>query len=193
MKVGLVPGAAWYRELGRRLPFSGVKWLVLDPVLRPTRGIAVHDRRTIRALRRWVLPRVDLLTPNAEEAARLLERSLARVEGDPEDAARRLLELGPRAVLLKGGHFRKSGTSGAFVVDRLRGAFGERDLRSRRIGGTAPRGTGCALSAAVVALLARGRTPAEAVVAAHDLVRGGIRSRVHLGRGRPYLGLLRED
>lgn len=183
-KIGMLPSPSWVRALAGSRLCAARRILVLDPVLAPTRGAANLDERGVAALRRWLLPRITLVTPNLPELARLVCRSEAAVRRDPEAAIRALLETGVGNVLLKGGHGR-----GATVVDRLRGAWGDADLTGPRRRGVEVRGTGCALSAALVARLVREAAPLAAVRAAVAFTRAAIRRAAPRGRGRPELHL----
>lgn len=125
--------------------------IVLDPVLVSSSGGVLLDDEGREALRQRLLPRVALLTPNVPEAAALLGETVAEDEGALDVQAQRLLDLGPSAVLLKGGHARERE-----AIDRL----ARRGEPMRRI--TSPRvraerrGTGCALATAIAAQLAAG-------------------------------------
>jgi hydroxymethylpyrimidine/phosphomethylpyrimidine kinase len=188
VKVGMVPNAAWaalvaaFLDRHVRAPF-----VVLDPVLAPTIGPRVGGPSLLRALVRTLLPRVDLVTPNAVEAAELLAWSPSRVAREPDAAARALLDLGPRAVLLKGGHL-PTRSAREPVVDRLRGGFGEFDLAHPRQRGVSPRGTGCALASAIAARVATGVEVARAVRLAETWLQLARREARSVGRGRPQLG-----
>lgn len=181
-KIGLVPGAALMRRLAESALFAGRRFVVVDPVLGPSRGAAVHQAAGVKAMWRWLLTRADLVTPNAVEAGRLLGWSTARVGRDPEAAIRALLDRGMRSVLLKGGHLPGSGK----VIDRLRGELGEEDMAGKRLP-LRPRGTGCALTAALVAGWVQGLAPVPAVRRAVEWVRSGISQAAARGRGRPFL------
>jgi hydroxymethylpyrimidine/phosphomethylpyrimidine kinase len=191
VKVGMVADRDWIDGLARL--FSRGEWppIVVDPVVAPTVGPAILSKPLVRRLRERLLPCADLLTPNALEAAALLGAKARDVMRDPDAAARALLELGPRSVLLKGGHL--IGRGDRSVVDRLRGAAGEFDLRIPRQGGPSPRGTGCALASAIAARLARGATMAGAVRAAQRWLARARAAAATIGAGRPYLGLVTES
>jgi len=187
VKVGMLADEAWIDGLARL--FASGRWppIVLDPVVAPTRGPAALSRRAVARLRDRLLPRVDLLTPNAHEAARLLGISAAAVARAPDRAARALLELGPKSVLLKGGHL--LARRDRVVVDRLRGVAGDVDLEQRRQSGASPRGTGCALASAIAAGLACGASLADSVRAARRWLALARRDAHPIGAGRRYLGL----
>jgi hydroxymethylpyrimidine/phosphomethylpyrimidine kinase len=123
--------------------------LVLDPVLAASSGGRLIDAAGERLLRRALLPRATLLTPNIPEAAALLEVPLARSDAELLAQAHALCRLGPAAVLLKGGH-----GSGPQAVDLLVTAAGAVHRLSAARLPAMQRGTGCALAAAIAAGLA---------------------------------------
>ena len=125
--------------------------VVCDPVMVATSGDRLIDEDAIAAVRSELLPVTDLVTPNVPEAAALLDVPPATDVDGLFEQARALLELGPRAVLLKGGHL-----GGAESVDVLATAQGVRATRRPRVATTATHGTGCTLSSALAALAARG-------------------------------------
>jgi hydroxymethylpyrimidine/phosphomethylpyrimidine kinase len=179
-KSGLLPSAAHVAALARALPKNTP--LVVDPVLASSGGFPFLDARGIAALRRALLPRAALVTPNLPELARL---SLLPTNTPAEiaAAARRLLALGARAVLVKGGH-----ASGAAVTDWLFDGRGAVAFRARRLRADA-HGTGCALAAVLAARLALGDGLRAAAAAAVRRVRADLAHARRLGRGRPILGL----
>ncbi|HEX4388485.1 MAG TPA: hydroxymethylpyrimidine/phosphomethylpyrimidine kinase, partial [Steroidobacteraceae bacterium] len=153
IKIGMLANAAIVRAVAAALPAHVP--VVLDPVLAASSGGELLDAAGRAALPQ-LLPRVALLTPNIPEAARLLGTAPAEDEATLVEQARALLALGPAAVLLKGGH-----AYGPEAVDLLvtRGAHVQRLSAPRRAG--TRRGTGCALSSAIAAYLARGTPLSE--------------------------------
>jgi hydroxymethylpyrimidine/phosphomethylpyrimidine kinase len=155
--------------------------VVLDPVMVATSGDRLIAEEAVAVLRERLLPRADLITPNLPEAAVLLGETEAD-EAGAEDHARRLLALGARAVLVKGGH----GT-GPSSVDHLVTGSGEgRRLAAPRIATRNTHGTGCTLSAAIAAGLARGMPLVEAVTAAKDYLTAALRAADGLAIGEGH-------
>jgi hydroxymethylpyrimidine/phosphomethylpyrimidine kinase len=153
IKIGMLANAAIVRAVAATLPLQVP--VVLDPVLAASSGAELLDAAGRAALPQ-LLPRVTLLTPNIPEAGRLLGAAPAEDETTLIEQGRALLELGPAAVLLKGGH-----ANGPEAVDLLVSrAQPVQRLRALRRGGTR-RGTGCALSSAIAAYLAQGMSVAE--------------------------------
>ena len=158
-KTGLLPGAEAIRSIAAVLARHPKIPLVVDPVIGSTSGTRFLSPAGVRALKRDLLPRATLVTPNwpeAEALAGLPVRSYAQSEG----AARRLLDGGCRAVLVKGGH-----GPGPICRDFLATGDGvERWFESARIRTRNTHGTGCVLSSAIAFFLARGE-PLESAVA----------------------------
>jgi hydroxymethylpyrimidine kinase/phosphomethylpyrimidine kinase len=154
--------------------------LVLDPVLRASVGAALVEGDPAAVLAP-LLPLVTLLTPNRDEAERLAGMTVVDEAGQ-QAAAAALRERGARAVLVKGGHL-----SGPEVCDLLDDGQEPLRLRSRRIAGPVPHGTGCALASEIAAQLALGLSLRAAVTEAHGHIARRIAGAVQLGRGRPFL------
>jgi hydroxymethylpyrimidine/phosphomethylpyrimidine kinase len=151
--------------------------LVVDPVILSKHGGALLEADAVEALKTRLLPHAFLVTPNLEEAA-LLTGTEVRNVADMRRAAEKLAALGPRAVLVKGGHL---GDGDATDVLFYQGEF--REFTSPRIATHNTHGTGCTLSAAITAGLASGRDLPEAVERAKRYVTAAIRSNPELGGG----------
>ena len=151
--------------------------VVLDPVMVASSGATLLRPEAIGALRRLLLPRATLLTPNLPEAELLLGRRIAGRDASSRAAAE-LLAMGSHAVLLKGGH-----AGGAMVSDLYLDRDGNQlEIRHRRLR-VDGHGTGCTLSAAVAANLARGAALPRAVADAVDYIHGALRAATRPGRG----------
>ncbi|KAB1074675.1 bifunctional hydroxymethylpyrimidine kinase/phosphomethylpyrimidine kinase [Methylobacterium planeticum] len=155
--------------------------IVLDPVMVATSGDRLISDEAVDALRRHLMPLADLITPNLPEAATLLDEPVATDETVALAQGQRLLALGARAVLIKGGH-----AQGEESVDHLITADGRpQRLTSRRIDTRNTHGTGCTLSSAVAAGLARRLSLRDAVDAAKHYVTAaiGASDTLQVGRG----------
>ena len=150
---------------------------VLDPVLVATSGDRLLEADAERALARLLLPLATLVTPNLHEARILTGREIDTLE-DARSAARQLVEMGAGAALVKGGHL-----AGSEAVDLLWDGTAERLWRRPRLDTRHTHGTGCTLSAAVAAGLARGMPLPEAVDRAVDFVARAIAGAPGLGAG----------
>jgi hydroxymethylpyrimidine/phosphomethylpyrimidine kinase len=154
--------------------------IVLDPVMVATSGDALLADAAVESLRRELIPHALVVTPNLPEAAALIGASLARNEQEMEAQARELLTLGPAFVLIKGGH-----GEGAESVDLLVGQGHAVRLSARRVATKNTHGTGCTLSAAIAAGLAKGLDVVAAVREAKSYVTAAIAAadRLQVGHG----------
>ena len=176
IKVGMLGNEAIVRAVVAGLTVYSSIPLVLDPVMIAKSGDSLLEDAAVRALSSTLLPLATLVTPNLPEAARLtglpVESPAERIR-----AARRIGEAGP-AVLLKGGH------GGGDQIEDLLWSEGEAQwFRGGRIDTVNKHGTGCTLSSAVAARLARGESLFNAVEGAIRYVREAIRSAPDLGAG----------
>ncbi len=154
-------------------------FLIFDPVITASSGEALSGAGFVEAIRTKLLPLVDCLTPNLAEAAALLGEPLAQSEDVMARQGRALLEFGPRAVLMKGGHLQ-----GAEAIDLLVTADAAvRRYAAPRIASKNLHGTGCTLSSAIAAFIVLGRALPEAVAAARAFVREAIEAGRDLSLG----------
>lgn len=156
--------------------------VVCDPVMVSTSGTALLDAAAIRTLKDKLLPRVEVLTPNLQEAERLLEWSID-YPSEIEAAAEELLAMGPSSVLIKGGHA-KGALSTDYWTDGTSGWW----ISSPRREATHTHGTGCVLSSAIAAGRALGLPPLDAVVLAKAYLNQGLRTGGDVGEGQGPLG-----
>ena len=154
--------------------------VVLDPVMVATSGDRLLAADTVEALRTKLIPHASLITPNLPEAAALLDEPVAVNEADVERQGRQLLSMGCRIVLIKGGH-----GQGAESVDYLIDANGTIALAAPRIATKNTHGTGCSLSSAIAAGLAKGEEMETAVRNAKAWISAAIASadRFSVGHG----------
>lgn len=167
VKIGMIATAAIAEVIAAALP-PGLP-LVLDPVMVAKGGAPLLPAEAVAALTRHLLPRATLLTPNLPEAAALLGAAEATGREVMADQARRLLALGPKAVLLKGGHL-----AGPDSPDVLATEAGLRWFDGPRVATRNTHGTGCALSSALAVELAKGAPPDQAVLAAKSWLSDAI-------------------
>ena len=155
-------------------------FVIYDPVMVASSGDALSGQGFVEAVRHALLPLVDCLTPNLAEAAALLREPIAKSEADMERQGAALLKLGPRAILMKGGHL-----EGDEAVDLLVTESTIRRFAAPRILSTNLHGTGCTLSSAIAANIVLGASLPEAVAAAKAFVRQAIErgQDVRLGAG----------
>jgi hydroxymethylpyrimidine/phosphomethylpyrimidine kinase len=180
IKTGMLKDAAIIEAVAAELP-AGVP-LVVDPVMIAKGGAALLDDTAIGALKALLLPRTTVLTPNLPEAEALLGQAIGDLDG-MKRAAAALLQLGPRAVLLKGGHL-----PGDEVHDVLIDGGGIEVFTAPRIASRHTHGTGCTLASALATGLGAGLALAPAVVRAREYVRAAIRTAPGFGQGHGPLG-----
>ena len=176
IKTGMLANAATIRAVAHALREHPALPLVIDPVMVATSGARLLDARAVAVLIDELLPLATVLTPNLPEAAALtgLDAHATRLRPRVLDA---LLALGPRAVLLKGGHAR-----GRSVTDLYRDAGGSLVIMHPRQPGMA-HGTGCTLAAALAAELAKGHSPRRAAQRAVAYVQRALARGQILGKG----------
>ena len=176
VKIGMVSSAALTETIAERLRFYRAERVVVDPVMVATSGARLIAEDAVEALERSLFPLSAVLTPNVPEAEVLCGRSI-RDERDMERAAR---EIGDRfgcAVLLKGGHAVNDANDLLFSGGTLRWFYG------RRIDNPNTHGTGCTLSSAIAANLAKGFSMEDAVARAKDYISGALSAGLDLGAG----------
>ena len=181
VKIGMLSRPAAIEAVAAGLAKYRQEKVVLDPVMVAASGDPLIADEAVAVLLRVLIPRVLLITPNLPEAARLLGKPPAADHAAMEGQAAQLLATGVRAVLLKGGH-----AGGAESADFLLTAKGGRWLSAPRIATSNTHGTGCTLSSAIAAGLAKGADLDVAVTAAKAYVTAAIAASdtLHIGRGR---------
>ena len=169
VKIGMLHSADTIQTVAAALERHQLTQVVLDPVMVATSGAALIDPQAIATLVRTLFPKVLLVTPNLDEAAMLIDKPLLN-EADMQAAAQQILDMGAKAVLLKGGHLK-----GDAVCDLLlRRGEAPLWLRSPRIATPNTHGTGCTLSSAIAAYLALGEALPQAVALAQAFVRDAL-------------------
>jgi len=174
IKTGMLWSAPIIRLIARvvdELPREARPWLVVDPVMVATSGDALIEADAVAAYRDALFPMADVITPNMDEARTLLGRPVER-EADLAGAARDLVVSLGAPVLLKGGHLR--GSTAVDVFQPLEGPT--QSFTGPYFHGVSTHGTGCTLSAAITAGLAKGYSLPEAIGAAKTYVSRAIRS-----------------
>lgn len=178
-KTGMLSSAAIIATVAERIRHHGITPLVVDPVMVAKGGHRLLRQDAIAGLRGALLPLATIVTPNAPEAETLAGMP---IEGEESlrEVARRIADLGPRYVLIKGGHL-----PGPTVVDWLWDATAGRFecISAPRIDTTSTHGTGCTLSAAITAYLALGKDVPAAVAAACAYTAAAIRHARPIGHG----------
>jgi hydroxymethylpyrimidine kinase/phosphomethylpyrimidine kinase/thiamine-phosphate diphosphorylase len=177
IKIGMIGTAGLVRVIAQWM--RGRKaFVVYDPVMISGSGHSLLDEDAVAILKEELLPRVDVLTPNIAEAERLTGRKVSTFD-DMLEAAKTIRLLGPRSVLLKGGHL-----AGAVSSDLWMDDAGCCWLNSPRVPSMETHGTGCTLSSAIAACVALGRAPCDAAVIGKAYINQGLRLACRVGRGR---------
>ena len=176
-KTGMMASAAIVDAVAEAVRETKLPNLVVDPVFVSKHGHSLLEEDAIEALRSQLLPLATLVTPNLPEAAGLSGLSIESRE-DMRRAGEAILKLGPEAVLVKGGHL----TEGD-ATDFLVSADGATPIPGPRVETPHTHGTGCVLSSAIAAHLARGRELADAVRAGKRFVTRAIEAHLEIGEG----------
>jgi hydroxymethylpyrimidine/phosphomethylpyrimidine kinase len=184
VKSGMLPDAKVVDTVAHGIRAHALAPYVLDPVMVATSGDPLLSDDAVGAIRDRLLPLAHLVTPNLDEAALLLGEAVTDVPS-MERAARRLVEAGARAALVKGGHL-----PGPEVTDVLVDGPVVRTFRRPRIDTTSTHGTGCTLSSAIAAHLALGLPLGQAVERSLDFVHRAIAHAPGLGSGHGPLNHL---
>lgn len=181
VKIGMLGRADIIAVVARGLDRHRARNIVLDPVMIASSGDRLLRADAVDALRRELIPRALLVTPNLPEAAALLDAQPAGNEAEMKAQAERLLAAGAQAVLIKGGHGRAA-ESADLLVDHA----GVTRFAATRVATQNTHGTGCTLSSAIAAGLAKGLPLTEAVREAKTYVTAAIAAadRLSIGAGR---------
>jgi hydroxymethylpyrimidine/phosphomethylpyrimidine kinase len=177
IKTGMLGSVETVELVARLLDGAAAIPAVIDPVMMAKGGAPLLAAQAIEAVRRLMVPRAALLTPNAPEAEALTGLSVTSVD-EARVAGEALLALGARAVLMKGGHI-----PGERVVDLLITPDGETAFEGERIDTRHTHGTGCTLASACAAGLAQGLPLAAAVAQAWDYVHQAMLHAPGFGAG----------
>ena len=184
LKTGMLGTADVVMAVAAMIARAGLTNLVVDPVMVAKSGDHLLAADAVHALRTHLLPLALVITPNLPEAETLVGGPI-RTRDEMHAAARRLHALGPRWVVVKGGHM-----GGATVTDLLYDGETFQSLDSPRIDTPHTHGTGCTFSAAMTARIAQGRTVPNAFAAAKRYTHAAIASAPGLGHGHGPLNHL---
>ena len=177
VKTGMLSSAAIIAVVADKLRQYALPNVVVDPVMVSKSGARLLREDAIDALVQMLLPLADVVTPNIPEAAELVGYRI-RTYLQIQEAAREIHDMGPRNVVIKGGH-----REGETVVDTL---FDGRDIHEfsgPRIHTTSTHGTGCTFASAIAAYLALGESIRDAVALAREYLEGALRNAYPVGHG----------
>jgi hydroxymethylpyrimidine/phosphomethylpyrimidine kinase len=181
VKIGMLGSSELIQTVADGLQRHGARNIVLDPVMVAATGARLLEESAVVAVRDRLMPLTDLVTPNLLEAAALLDAPVALEEREMAVQAERLRSYGAKAVLIKGGH-----SSGPESIDVFAARERLRHYTSPRIDTTNTHGTGCTLSSAIAAGLAKGLPLEEAIAEAKTYVSEAIRQSGQLDVGHGY-------
>ena len=176
VKIGMVSSGALITVIAQALTHWQAKRIVVDPVMVATSGSALMETEAVSVLKEKLLPMADLVTPNIPEAEALSGLTI-RGREDMETAAKAIAQAHGCAVLLKGGH------SVSDADDLLYAGGQARWFQGKRIHNPNTHGTGCTLSSAIAANLAKGFPMEEAISRAKDYISGALGAMLDLGKG----------
>ena len=176
-KTGMLASAEIVEAVAKAVSANDIGNLVVDPVSVSKHGNRLLNDDAVGSLRDTLIPLATVVTPNLHEAGLLLGGNVASYD-DMKRAAEELRALGPRAVLVKGGHL-----PGEHAVDVFLDDTGMTEITGPRYDTEDTHGTGCALSAAIAARLAHGDDLIDAVRFAKEFVAGAIAHGLRLGKG----------
>lgn len=176
VKIGMVASGELIRVIAERLRYYGAKNVVLDPVMVATSGSALMKTDAVQILIEELMPLAVLVTPNIPEA-QVLSGLTIETKADMERAAKQIGDSCHSAVLLKGGHSVNDANDLLYANGEARWFAGE------RIDNPNTHGTGCTLSSAIAANLAKGFPLVESVRRAKDYISGALAAMLDLGKG----------
>lgn len=174
-KTGMLSSSEIIEAVAQRVKAWNLR-LVVDPVMVAKGGAPLLKREAVITLRQYLLPLAEVVTPNLPEAEVLLAKRIHTV-AEMHEAARAIADLGPRHVVIKGGHLEAEPTDVYFDGQTVH------ELQAERIQTVHTHGTGCTFSAAITAFLARGWSVDEAIGRAKRYITGAIRNAPGLGHG----------
>lgn len=180
VKIGMLPTHETIEVVAAMIETHSLPHVVLDPVIRSTSGYDLIDDAAAAHLRDRLLPIAEVVTPNLAEAERLTGRRVKTL-AEMEEAGRRLCSLGAQSVLLKGGHLLTEAPGEA--IDLLIDDQGVQVFSAPRIATRNTHGTGCTLSSAIAAMLARGADLPTAIRRAKEYLVAALQSAPAIGHG----------
>src|SRR5213593_1990325 len=176
-KTGMLSNSAIIEAVASAVKRHRIPNLVVDPVMVSKSGARLLREDAVVTLKSRLLPLAEIITPNLPEAETLTGQKISDAEAMRE-AARRIHDLGPRRVVIKGGH-----TDSPNVVDLFFDGNDFQELKAERIQTRSTHGTGCTFAAAIAAYLAHGLPPLDAVARAKEFVTAALRAAPDLGKG----------
>lgn len=188
VKIGMLASPEIVGCVASALRRHGIKRIVLDPVLRATSGASLGGNNTADAMRKELFPIASVITPNMQEASILLGRDITQPD-EFEQAAQDLLQMGPKGVLIKGGHLDSKHTQLMdFLMWQDINSDGKTIIATKkfdhyRVNTPNTHGTGCTLASAIATYLADGHDLSHAVAKAIAYIEAGLEAGAYLSIG----------
>lgn len=176
VKIGMLPSTDSMEIVANKLKQYKAKNIVVDPVMYAKNGFPLMDVENINTLINTVIPVADLITPNIPEAEKISDMKITSIE-DMKQSAKKIIQMGCKAVLVKGGHH---------IGDAIDVLFDGKEFytfKTMRIDTKNTHGTGCTLSSAIASNLALGKDVNTSVKLAKDYVTTAIKHSLSLGKG----------
>jgi hydroxymethylpyrimidine/phosphomethylpyrimidine kinase len=177
VKTGMLANAAIVEAVAATIASLDLPLVVVDPVMIAKGGDRLLEEEAVQAIRIELLPLAHIVTPNIPEAEVLAGMTIKSID-DMREAGRRILQLGPRIVMVKGGHL-----DGPESIDVVCAAGETYETRAPRIDTRHTHGTGCTLASAIAANLALGMADRDAIQAARTYLTAAISHAPGIGRG----------
>ena len=175
-KTGMLANASIVETVADRLKAQGIERLVLDPVMVSKSGAALLKPEACKALTDSLLPLALVVTPNLPEAAKLADMEVQDAEG-MQEAAKRMHDMGPQWVLVKGGHLEGEAT------DLLFDGRDFTEITRTRVHTKNSHGTGCTFASAIATMIGHGLDVPAAVDSARDVLQRALQEALPLGQG----------
>jgi hydroxymethylpyrimidine/phosphomethylpyrimidine kinase len=176
VKIGMVSSANLIETIAQKLKFYGAKNIVVDPVMVATSGAKLIDDDAVETLKKFLFPLATVITPNIPEAEKLSNIKIKTAD-DMKKAAQIIFENYGCAVLCKGGHSLNDANDILFDGNA-------KIFAGKKIDNPNTHGTGCTLSSAIAAGLAKGLTLIDSIDAAKNYISGALAANLNLGKGR---------
>jgi hydroxymethylpyrimidine/phosphomethylpyrimidine kinase len=177
IKIGMVSSIELICAIAETLNKNALPPVVVDPVMISKSGYQLLKQDAQKALIKHLFPLATVLTPNIHEARALIKKDIGNI-GDMKEAARQILELGAKKVVVKGGHM-----EGHEATDILYDGQSFKELTGRRFDTKNTHGTGCTFSSAIAANLAMQKEFFKAVTLAKSYITGAIEHSLAIGKG----------
>ena len=176
VKIGMLSNPQCMKTVAEQMKHYKPLHIVVDPVMYAKNGCPLMDPSSIDTLVNTIIPIADIITPNIPEAEKIINSNIQSIK-EMEDAAKRIYDMGCKAVVIKGGHHMGS------AIDVLYDGKELSYFDTKRIDTKNTHGTGCTFSSAITALLAKGFSTREAVNEAKKYITGAIQHSSELGKG----------